>query len=60
MHGKVILDTLFHSGNVNDRFIELDSKSGNLDWSSARTTFIDKKIKLELLLQRLWKKLQKH
>lgn len=42
MHGKVLIDTLFHAGNVNDRFIEVLAMNGDLDWSSAHTACIDK------------------
>lgn len=56
VHGKVLLDTLFHSGNVNDRFIELDSKNGNLDWSSARTAFIDKQDEIRTIIAKTLEK----
>jgi hypothetical protein len=56
VHGKVLLDTLFHSGNVNDRFIELDTNNGKLDWSSARTAYIDKQDEIRTIIAKALEK----
>jgi len=40
--GKILLDTLFHSGNVPDRFIEIEIEKGNLNWISLEIAKIDK------------------
>lgn len=56
IHGKIIIDTLFHVGNVKDRFIEVCSVNGNLDWSSAQIANISKQDEIREVIARTLKK----
>lgn len=39
---KILFDTLFHTGNSNDRFIEFELSNGEIDWETAQVAHIKK------------------
>ncbi len=52
LQGKIVLDTLFHSGNVEDRFIEVEIKNGQINWSTVKVASIGKHNEIRSLVAR--------
>lgn len=43
LRGKILLDTLLHSGNTSSRFIELEYDKGHLDFKQLKSVKLDRK-----------------
>ncbi|AHL73545.1 hypothetical protein BW16_05595 [Bacillus pumilus] len=42
IHGRILFDTLFHAGNAEDRFFEIETENGNPNWETLKTAFVEK------------------
>lgn len=42
MQGKILFDTLFHAGNADDRFFEIETENGRPNWETLKTTLVEK------------------
>lgn len=49
-NNKILFDTLFHSGNSTDRFIEFEINDGEIDWETAQVARITKQDSLRSII----------
>ncbi|MGR0289249.1 type II toxin-antitoxin system RnlB family antitoxin [Bacillus subtilis subsp. subtilis] len=42
MQGKILFDTLFHAGNADDRFFEIETENGRPNWETLKTALVKK------------------
>ncbi|MES9749039.1 type II toxin-antitoxin system RnlB family antitoxin, partial [Bacillus safensis] len=42
IHGRILFDTLFHSGNEDDRFFEIETENGQPVWGTLKTAVVKK------------------
>jgi len=43
LNGRILLDTLFHAGNGQGRFLDVDVTGSIIDWSTLRPVVVDKR-----------------
>jgi len=43
LNGRILLDTLFHAGNGQGRFLDVNVTGSIVDWSTLRPVIVDKR-----------------
>lgn len=49
-NGSILIDTLFHAGNTEGRFIEAVINDGGVNWSSLKPVRIDKRDEIRVVV----------